>query len=136
MLKYENDEHRPPSKVLPYWRGPYRVLSNVGTKYTVQNLVTNKKEDFHVTNMKPFILDPEMEPEEVARLEQAVDEIEKVISRTGSPRRVANMRFRVKWIGDDNVTIEDWKTLRRTRALHEYLETNGMAKLIPREFFD
>ena len=54
------------------------MLRNVGTRYTVQNLVTNKKEDVHVTNMKPFILDPDMEPEEVARLEQAVDEIEKV----------------------------------------------------------
>ena len=40
-----------PSKFHSYWRGPYRVVQQDNedkNRYTVQNLVTNKLEDFPV----------------------------------------------------------------------------------------
>ena len=55
MAKYENHhEHRPPTKLHPIKKGPFRVVNYTGSIYTVQNLVTMKNEDYHVTNLEPF----------------------------------------------------------------------------------
>ena len=46
----------PKNKLLPYLRGPMRVINFVENKYTLQNLVTNKNEDHHVTSLRPFLM--------------------------------------------------------------------------------
>jgi hypothetical protein len=71
LVQYENDDRRPPSKVHPIWKGPYKVVSvrtraPKGTIYTCRNLATNKLEDFHVTLMRTFKYDPRyVDPEQV-----------------------------------------------------------------------
>ena len=71
LAHYENDSKRSPNKVTPHLRGPFLVLNpspcypNV---YAVQNLVSEKIEDFHLKNLRPFFHDPAItSPSEIAR---------------------------------------------------------------------
>ena len=50
-------DQQKPSKLHAHWRGPFRVVKideEDLNHYTVQNLVTNKLEDFPVHQRKPF----------------------------------------------------------------------------------
>ena len=50
LVNYENDNNRPPSKLHTQLRGSLKVVSiNAdNTSYTLQNLVNNKLESFHI----------------------------------------------------------------------------------------
>ena len=137
LLQYENLEHKPPSKLHPNLKGPYQVVNYEGSIYTVRNLVTNKLEDFHITNLRPFEYDPSIvDPRQVANMDQEmVDNIDEITSHTGNPKRRAHMTFLTRW-SDGDETWEPWSNVRRTEACHRYLEAHGMKHLIPREFFD
>jgi len=136
LVQYENLEHKPPSKLHPYLKGPYQVVNYVGSIYTVRNLVTNKLEDFHITNLQPFEYDPLLvDPRKVANVDQDMVDIETILQHEGQPKRKSNMKFLVKW-SDGDETWEYWSTVKRTEACHKYLEAHGMKSLIPREFFD
>ena len=57
LINYGDD--RPPSKLHTYWRGPYKVVKQDElnlNRYTVQNLVTGKLEDFPNKQLKPYIV--------------------------------------------------------------------------------
>jgi hypothetical protein len=56
LVQYENDRLAAPTKLHTKWRGPLRVVSNVGKIYTLRH-INNKFEDFHVKLMKPFHYD-------------------------------------------------------------------------------
>eukprot|EP00981_Chlorochromonas_danica_P014972 scaffold9728_cov194-Ochromonas_danica.AAC.1 len=59
--------HKPPTKLHTPWRGPFRVINVNGAKYTLQDLVTMRNEDVHVSLLKPFHYDPtETDPLTVA----------------------------------------------------------------------
>ena len=58
LARYENLQHKPPSKLHLYNKGPFQVVNITGSVYTVRNLVTNKFEDYHITNLQPFDFDP------------------------------------------------------------------------------
>ena len=80
--------------------------------------MTNKLEDFHVTNLSPFEYDPLIvDPRKVANADQDMFDIIEIIKHSGLPNRRANMTFYVKW-SDGDETWEPWSIL------------------IPREFFD
>ena len=58
-----------------------RVVNFNGSRYTVQNLVTNKLEDFHVTNLRVFRYDPSrVDPREVANADQQATDVEMVLA--------------------------------------------------------
>ena len=77
LVNYEN---RPPSKLHTPWRGPMKVISSQDSRYTVQNLVTNKLEDFHVTQLKLFVYDPILhDPRLIANKDYQVEDIERII---------------------------------------------------------
>ena len=136
LVQYENIEHKPPSKLHPQLRGPYQVVNYTGSIYTVRNLVTNKLEDFHVTNIRHFEYDPlVVDPRKVANIDQDMVDINDITKHTGTPNRRANMKFLVHW-SDGEETWEPWSNVRRTEAFHKYFEQNNMKHLIPREFFD
>jgi len=136
LVRYENLEHKPPSKLHPYLKGPYQVVNYTGSIYTVRNLVTNKLEDFHITNLQSFEYDPLLiDPRKVATVDQEMVDIESILQHQGQPKRKGNMKFLVKW-SDGDETWEYWSTVRRTEACHKYLEEHGMRSIIPREFFD
>jgi len=136
LAQYENLDHRAPSKLHPHLKGPYQVVNYSGSIYTVRNLVTNKLEDYHITNLQPFEYDPLIvDPRKVANVDQDMVDIDTILQHEGQPKRKGSMKFLVRW-SDGDETWEYWNNVRRTEACHKYLEANGMKHIIPREFFD
>ena len=136
LAQYENLEHKPPSKLHPHLKGPYQVVNYTGSIYTVRNLVTNKLEDYHITNLRPFEYDPlKVDPRQVANVDQNMVDIDTILQHRGDSKRKSNMKFLVRW-SDGDETWEYWSNVRRTAACHKYLEEHGMKSIIPREFFD
>ena len=107
--------------------------------YFVRNLVTNKLKDYHITNLRPFIYDPNFTyPREVANADQRVMDIVRVTEHKFNakyPNRYALYTFKVYW-ADGSDSWEPWSSVRRNEVLHEYLKMNGLQRFIPREFFD
>ena len=84
-VSYENDEHRPPTKLHNKRRGPFQVISKAtreeGDVYTCKDLVTHKEHDFHIKMLHPFHYDVlRTNVEEVATVEKHYFTVEKVIS--------------------------------------------------------
>ena len=82
-VAYENDEHKPPSKLHNRRRGPYRILSKTtrdeGDVYNCIDLVTNKEYSFHVKLLHSFQYDViNTNIEEVATTERQYFTVERV----------------------------------------------------------
>ena len=137
LVQYEQEGHKPPSKAHTQYKGPFRVVNHVKSIYTVQNLVTNKLEDYHVKNLKPFLYDPETtDPRDVANRDQFAWDVEAILSHKGDPNKVSSLRFKVHWKGFpvEEATWEPWKNVRALEVLHEYLAQKGLRKLIPLQY--
>jgi hypothetical protein len=103
--------------------------------YTVQNLITNKLEDYHVTNLRLFIYDDQkVDPLEVAMIANNLTIVETVLRRKGNKTNKTKMQFLVRWQGYDNRhdTWLTWAELRDNPRLHEYLASHKMSELIPK----
>ena len=88
MLQYEKLDHKPASKLFSNLKGSYFE----GSIYTVRNLVTNKLEDFHITNLYPFVYDLlNVDLRQVASIDQEIVDIDKITSHTGNPNKRAHM---------------------------------------------
>ena len=75
----------PPNSLLTRLEGPMRVVNKIGSKYTVQNLVTDKCTDYHITKLRQFNYDPEItNPRLVANRDVQAWDIEKVITHNGN----------------------------------------------------
>jgi hypothetical protein len=137
LVQYENADHRPPSKLHSHWRGPLQVVSYEGPIYTLRNLVNNKLEDFHITNMKHFLYDPAVvDPRLVANKDYNVFDVESILKHKGKPTR-SSLQFLVKWVGYDDThnSWEPWKNLRDNAILHQYLYNNKQLKsLVPDKY--
>ena len=57
LVKYRNG---PPNSILTKLECPMRIVTHIGSKYTLQNLVTDKCSDYHVTKLRKFCYDPEI----------------------------------------------------------------------------
>ena len=126
---------RPPNKLMANLRGPLRVVSYVGSTYSLQDLVTNKLESVHVTQLRPFEYDPQrVEPRLIANKDQQMWEVEEIIAHRGNPKRRSSMTFRVRWTGftEDDDTWEPWKNLRKNLKLHAYLRKSNLTALLPK----
>ena len=139
LTRYENLQHKPPSKLHPYKKGPFQVVNITGSVYTVRNLVTNKLEDYHITNLQPFDFDPtKVNPREVANTDQGAIDIDHISDHkcnNNFPKRSGLYTFKVHW-ADNTITWEPYKSVRRCEALHDYVKSINRPYLIPREFFD
>lgn len=126
----ENDR----SKLRMKKKGPYQVVNFVGSKYTLQDLLTGKIFDTHISNLSPFNFDPtRVEPKEVAMHDEQEFFIDHIVSHRGDRTRRKTMEFLVKWRGyaDDANTWEPYASLRDTDQLLEYLRTHRLKSLIP-----
>jgi hypothetical protein len=136
-------ENRPPTKLHQNWRGPYRVVSydNVNkNRYTVQNIVTDKLEDFPNKQLTLFIPDDDgLSPLDVAMRDEGYDIVEKIISHkpknlnAKTPKR--KISFDIKYLGDEKIYKDiSYGTLRDNEVLHKYLEEKKLKSLIPSKY--
>ena len=133
-----------PTKVDAVYKGPYRVISNLGSRYTLQNLVNMKEEVYLATNLQPFLFDPNVvDPRTVAR--NSVDEfdIHSIIDIKGTRQHrgrwlKSDVQFLVHWDGYDETydTWEPYANLRDTEQLHAYLNAHQLQYLIPNKFIN
>jgi transposase InsO family protein len=127
----------PETRLHTLWRGPFRVLSNTGSQYSLLDLITGKEKLYHVTQLKAFHFNPlKTDPVDVARKDYLEFFIESIIQLDGSFDKLATLRFKIKWLGYDEThnTWEPWKNLRKTTALHQFLIAKQLRHRIPKEF--
>ena len=135
-------DQKAPSKLHAHWRGPFRVVKIDDedlNRYTVQNLVTNKLEDFPVHQLKIFLDNGVDSPEDVAMTDDPKLHIpERILSHEGSRKTPSSLRFLVKWAdqSEAEASLESYNNMKNTEILHEYLTKLGddWPALIPIEF--
>ena len=99
----------------------------------MQDLITGKNSDTHITNLKPFAYDPaHVNPQEVAMQDQQEFLIDHIVAHRGDRNDKTHMEFQVRWAGEgpEGDTWEPWKELRSTTQLRDYLTNNKMKALI------
>jgi hypothetical protein len=133
LVEYRNG---PPNSLLTKLEGPMRVVNRIGSKYTLQNLVTEKCSDYHVTKLREFRYDPELtDPRLVANRDSQVWDIDKIITHNGDiygSRK--DLDFLVKWKGYDDIYNRwlPWSEVRQTEQLQTYLRENNWRHLLSR----
>ncbi len=100
--------------------GPYIVVSVLGDKYSIQDLLTHKVVDTHASNLSEFRYDPTsgLSPTEVAARNAGEFFIDKIFDHTGNVRRRSEMSFHVRWKGytPDDDTWQPIKSVRETNT--------------------
>ena len=75
-----------------------QVFNYNGSIDIVSYLVTNKLEDFFITNLSSFDYDPwKIDSKNITNINQDMVDIDEIIFHTRSPNRRANIRFHVIW---------------------------------------
>ena len=135
LVNYENDNNRPPSKLHTQLRGPLRVVSiNAdNTSYTLQNLVNNKLESFHIKKIRPFIYDPTVtNPEDIALHDEDFERIEHVTTHRFKNNKKSALQLLIKWDNEITPTWHDWhRDFASNEEVHKYLRANKLSRLIP-----
>ena len=127
---------RPPTRLHTFWKGPFRVVSNDRSIYTLFDLVQNKEKQYHVTDLKVFNFDPlQVDPLDIARRDYLEFFVEEILIMTGNPKYLHTLKFDIKWLGYDSTrnSIGPWKNLRHLDILHKFLNNNDLSRLIPNE---
>jgi hypothetical protein len=138
LVNYEATGHKPPTKLHTYLRGPLRVVNSVGPIYTLQNLVTNQLEDFHVKLLHAFNYDEaSVDPAEVAQHDQDYFGIKEVLGHRyrGKKKRRSDLSFNILWDGEKEPVWTDWNAdLGANETIHEYLAANKLKRHIPPKY--
>jgi len=125
----------PPHKLMTDWQGPYKVIKYVGNDYTILHLASMKEETVNVKRLKEYLLDEDTDPQQVANQANQQFTVERIISHTGNPNYRGKMKFKVKWLGYEEPTIEPWsKQLSHLEVMHVYLRANKLKQMIPAAF--
>jgi hypothetical protein len=118
----------PRSKLLPYLKGPMKIIGSEGEKYTVECLVTNTPTQYRVSKLRPFYCNPEDGPLIFALQDDAEGNtfrVQRIASMRGDPKgSKKDLFFEVFWTRYTTPTWEPWSGVRRTTALHWYLENH------------
>ena len=97
-----------------------RVVNGENSRYTLFDLITNKKKDYHVSDMKPFIFNADLvDPVDIARRDYMEFFIENVISYRGNLKRKTELEFQIKWLGYDE-THNSWEPYANLRDSDQY----------------
>jgi hypothetical protein len=116
-------------------KGPFQVVSFVGPKYVIQDLLSGKNFETHISNLSPFNFDStRTNPVEVVMHDEQEFIVEDIVGHRGARHRRGSMQFHVKWLGypDSENTWEPYANLRDTVKLTEYLARNKLRSLIPK----
>ena len=128
---------RPPTKLHLNLKGPMRVVSFTGSNYKLLNLSNDSYEQVHIKRLKPFVFDPSRDnPTKISHRDTFEYIVEQILQHHGDPKLKSGMDFLVRWKNlDPSADLWlPWKELRNNPALHAYLRTHHMVKLIPKEF--
>jgi hypothetical protein len=114
--------------------GPYIVVGVSGDKYSIQDLLTHKTTDTHVSNLCEFRYDPSssLEPVEVAARNAGEFFIDRIYDHRGTTTKRLSMEFLVSWKGysqkDD--TWKPYKAVCKTQAFVDYCYANKLKSLV------
>jgi transposase InsO family protein len=125
------------SKIHLRYQGPFQVVERNQDAYKIQDLVSGKVFETHVTNLRPFNRDSaRIQPEEVAQRNSQEFVIEQILEHQGNVSRRTSLQFKVRWLGygPEEDTWEPYESLRDTEQLHDYLKANKLKSLIPKKF--
>jgi hypothetical protein len=123
----------PRSKLLPFLKGPMRVIAKHENTYTLQDIVNMRQYDYHIKNLRVFNFDPETQNPLTYALKDdgSMFQVERVSKHKGDPKKSKKqLFFLVHWVGEEEPTWEPWTNVRRTVKLHEYIQNH--TKLIVR----
>jgi hypothetical protein len=138
LVNYEANDHKPPSKLHTFLRGPLRVVNRNGPIYTLENLVKNKLEDFHIKLLHPFMYDTALvDPREVAQHDEDQFGIVKVHDHrfTNIKQNKHHLEFLVEFDDSNTPIWQPWSPdIRDNEQIHAYLEKNNMRKFIPTKY--
>jgi hypothetical protein len=136
LIEYENKQK--PSKLHSRSRGPYRVVNHIGNIYTLQNIVTNKTEDFHIKLLRPFEYDPHVtDPIDIARRDEEYFIIEKVLAhrfKDGKQTRTS-LEFHIKWMGEKEPQWHTWSSdYAKNQIIQDYMTSNKLSRFISKRY--
>jgi hypothetical protein len=118
--------------------GPYIVVSILGDKYSIQDLLTHKVVNTHASNLSEFRYDPTsgLNHIEVAARNAGEFSVDKIVDHTGNVRRRSDMTFHLRWKGytPDDDTWQPIKTVRETQAFVDYCRVKKLSSLVSKRF--
>ncbi len=129
--------HKPPTKLHANWQGPFRVVNNIGSVYTVQDLNKFTNRDVHVSLLKQYQFDPaHTDPAKVALTDEQNFLVEAIQKYHGTIGNKATLEFEVKWDGypETENTMLPWKELIHNKRLHDYLRLKKLYSWIPKDY--
>ena len=130
----------PRSKLLPFLKGPMRVIDKKDNTYTLQDIVNLKSYKYHLKNLRVFNFDPNtQDPLKYAiKDDGTMYQVDYISKHKGDPKKSkSQLWFLVHWVGYDDPTWEPWTHVRRTAQLHNYLRNHPkkpMRDLLPPNF--
>ena len=148
---YENEEHRPPTKLHNRRRGPFRVVRKTvreeGDVYTCVDLVTHKEEDFHVKFLSPFNYDSiHTNLLDVATTERNLFIVEEVLnhrwkdpalaSKGQKGKTASNLQLYIKWKYYETPEWNEYNepSIKKVGLVIDYLRSHQLTYLIPYNF--
>jgi hypothetical protein len=125
----------PPSRLLPFWRGPMLVEEVNGDRYTLRNLVTGKAMDYHIQLLKPFIYDERItDPLEVAIQDDDGYIVDEILEHRHKKGNKGAYEYRVRWLGYQDTSWEPITMLRKLEKFHDYARKHRLTRFIPRAY--
>ena len=134
LAEYETSK---PSKFSTNKHGPYRVISNIGPIYTLENLITHKLSDFHIKLLTEFKYDSNIDPEEVAKHDNEYDDIQQILAHRFNSKRKSrsDIEFHILWARNQLPVWTQWNaTIASNQTIHDYLNENKLRRLIPTKY--
>jgi hypothetical protein len=126
-----------PTKLHTPKRGPFKVIGFSKNRYTVYNMITQRNENHFIKDLTPFEFDAEhTNVKEVANRDYQLTEVETILQHKGFASKKTQLTFLVKWKDHDDSynSWVDWKFLKRSKLLHDYLYSHDMRTAIPPEY--
>jgi transposase InsO family protein len=131
---------KPPDKLLTQRKGPYEIVEQKGSTYTMRHVADNRIITRHISQLELFIYDPDsVDPMEVAAKDLKEFVVEEILDH--NPKRHATknkktLEFFVKWQGYGEEANEwvPWKNLTNNSICHAYCMANGMMSLVAKQY--
>jgi hypothetical protein len=125
----------PPSKLHPILKGSLRVVNHVGSTYSLQSLIDDRIEDYHISLLRPYLDDSffKLSPSAVSNRDDQLWVVEEILEHQGDKAKRTSLLFKVRWAnhGSDYDKWLPYRDLLHNSALHKYLAENKMKSLIP-----